>query len=138
MAGSINLLCRMDLSRYVAHRPSVLYWVLQPGSNVGGIGMWLVRMVRPWNGWLIVRGCDISQPRPELSDDQAKTIIRNLLGDPDIEIEMTGISYWTVNTMRATRMQTDRVFVMGDAAHRHPPSNRLDSNMSIQDAFNLA
>jgi 2,4-dichlorophenol 6-monooxygenase len=35
-------------------------------------------------------------------------------------------------------MQNDRVFIMGDAAHRHPPSNGLGSNTSIQDAFNLA
>ena len=31
-----------------------------------------------------------------------------------------------------------RVFCMGDAVHRHPPSNGLGSNTSIQDAFNLA
>jgi 2,4-dichlorophenol 6-monooxygenase len=30
------------------------------------------------------------------------------------------------------------VFCMGDAVHRHPPSNGLGSNTSIQDAFNLA
>ncbi len=138
VAGSINLLCKMDLSRHVAHRPSVLYWVLQPGSNVGGIGMGLVRMVRPWNEWLIVWGYDITQPRPELTDAEAKDIIRALVGDPDIAIEMTGISYWTVNNVYATHMQNDRVFVMGDAAHRHPPSNGLGSNTSIQDAFNLA
>ena len=35
-------------------------------------------------------------------------------------------------------MQNGRVFIMGDAAHRHPPSNGLGSNTSIQDAFNLA
>jgi 2,4-dichlorophenol 6-monooxygenase len=51
---------------------------------------------------------------------------------------MTGISYWTVNNVYATHMQNGRVFVMGDAAHRHPPSNGLGSNTSIQDAFNLA
>ena len=138
VAGSINLLCKMDLTKYVAHRPSVLYWVLQPGSNVGGIGMGVVRMVRPWNEWLIIWGYDINQPRPELSDDQAKAIIRSLVGDPDIPIEMTGISYWTVNNVHATRMQNGRVFVMGDAAHRHPPSNGLGSNTSIQDAYNIA
>lgn len=138
VAGSINLLCRMDLTKYVAHRPSVLYWVMQPGSNVGGIGMGVVRMVRPWNEWLIIWGYDISAPRPELSDEEAKRIIRALVGDPDIPIEMTGISYWTVNNVYATHMQNGRVFVMGDAAHRHPPSNGLGSNTSIQDAFNLA
>jgi 2,4-dichlorophenol 6-monooxygenase len=30
------------------------------------------------------------------------------------------------------------VFCMGDACHRHPPSNGLGSNTSIQDAYNLA
>jgi len=61
VGGSINILFKADLSRYVAHRPSVLYWVLQPGSNVGGIGMGLVRMIRPWHEWLIVWGYDIQQ-----------------------------------------------------------------------------
>ena len=56
VGGSINILFKADLTKYVAHRPSVLYWVLQPGSNVGGIGMGLVRMVRPWNEWLIDLG----------------------------------------------------------------------------------
>jgi 2,4-dichlorophenol 6-monooxygenase len=40
--------------------------------------------------------------------------------------------------MYATHMQSGRVFIMGDAAHRHPPSNGLGSNTSIQDSFNLA
>ena len=39
VAGSMNILFKADLSRLVAHRPSVLYWVLQPGADVGGIGM---------------------------------------------------------------------------------------------------
>ena len=40
--------------------------------------------------------------------------------------------------MHATDYQKGRVFCMGDAVHRHPPSNGLGSNTSIQDAFNLA
>ena len=68
VAGSINIIIEADLSKYVAHRPSVLYWVLQPGSNVGGIGMGVVRMVRPWKEWLIIWGYDINQPAPEVSE----------------------------------------------------------------------
>ncbi|GGX68354.1 2,4-dichlorophenol 6-monooxygenase [Tateyamaria omphalii] len=138
VAGSINLLFKADLSQHVAHRPSVLYWVMQPGSNVGGIGMGVVRMVRPWNEWLAIWGYDIEGERPELNDDEAKKIIRDLVGDPGLEIEMQGISYWTVNDAYATQMSKGRVFIMGDAAHRHPPSNGLGSNTSIQDAFNLS
>ena len=64
-AGSMNIVFHADLSKYVAHRPSVLYWIMQPGADIGGIGMGLVRMVRPWDEWLIVWGYDINEPPPE-------------------------------------------------------------------------
>ena len=138
VGGSMNILFRADLSQYVAHRPSVLYWVMQPGADVGGIGMGLVRMVRPWNEWLIVWGYDINQPAPEVTPEFATSVARQLVGVPDLEIELLGANTWTVNNCFATHMQKDRVFIMGDAAHRHPPSNGLGSNTSIQDGFNLA
>ncbi|WP_330166408.1 FAD-dependent oxidoreductase [Rhizobium sp. C4] len=138
VAGSMNIIFKADLSRYVAHRPSVLYWVLQPGSNVGGIGMGLVRMIRPWNEWLINWGYDITQGVPDVDNAFAEGVARDLIGDPDIEIEVTSVSTWTVNNCYAARAHKGRVFCMGDAIHRHPPSNGLGSNTSIQDGFNLA
>lgn len=138
VGGSMNILFRADLSKYVAHRPSVLYWVMQPGADVGGIGMGLVRMVRPWNEWLIVWGYDINQPEPVVDEAMATQVARQLVGDPELEIELLSANTWTVNNKHATHMQKGRVFIMGDAAHRHPPSNGLGSNTSIQDGFNLA
>ncbi|MGI6854582.1 FAD-dependent oxidoreductase [Mesorhizobium sp. 1B3] len=138
VGGSMNILFKADLSRYVAHRPSVLYWVVQPGADVGGIGMGLVRMVRPWNEWLIVWGYDINQPAPEVDEAFATKVARDLVGDPELEVDIQSVSTWTVNNMYATTMSNGRVFCMGDATHRHPPSNGLGSNTSIQDAFNLA
>ncbi|MEU4680441.1 FAD-dependent monooxygenase [Micromonospora sp. NPDC023737] len=138
IAGSMNITFKADISAYSRHRPSVLYWVIQPGSNVGGIGAGLVRMVRPWNEWLIVWGYDISQPPPAVDEAAAVQIVRNLLGLPDIEVEITGTSLWGNNEMYATHLQAGRVFCTGDAIHRHPPSNGLGSNTSIQDSYNLA
>lgn len=138
VGGSMNIIFKADLSKFVAHRPSVLYWVVQPGADVGGIGMGLVRMVRPWNEWLIVWGYDINQPAPDVTDEFATKVVRDLVGDQSVEPEITSVSTWTVNNMYATNMQAGRVFIMGDAAHRHPPSNGLGSNTSIQDSFNLA
>ncbi|WFN94950.1 FAD-dependent monooxygenase [Gordonia sihwensis] len=129
---------KADIASLVDHRPSVLYWVIQPGSNVGGIGTGLVRMVRPWDEWLIVWGYDINQPPPDLDDEMATGIIRDLLGVPDLEPEITGYSLWGVNEMYATDLQKGRVFCVGDAIHRHPPSNGLGSNTSVQDSYNLA
>ena len=138
VGGSINILLKADLTRYVGHRPSVLYWVLQPGSNVGGIGMGVVRMVRTWDEWLLIWGYDITQPPPVVTREICEQLARQLIGDNEIPIEITSWSTWTVNHMHATRYQCGRVFCMGDAVHRHPPSNGLGSNTSIQDAYNLA
>ncbi len=138
IAGSMNITFTADIQQLVGHRPSVLYWVVQPGSNVGGIGAGLVRMVRPWNEWLIVWGYDITGPEPVIDTAAATQIVRNLLGMPDLEVEITGTSLWGNNEMFATHLQKGRVFCAGDAIHRHPPSNGLGSNTSIQDSYNLA
>lgn len=138
VAGSMNITFKADIADLVGHRPSVLYWVVQPGSNIGGIGAGLVRMVRPWNEWLIVWGFDINEGVPEVSEEDARQVVRNLIGVPDLEVDITGISLWGNNDMYAQHMQSGRVFIAGDAAHRHPPSNGLGSNTSIQDSYNLA
>jgi 2,4-dichlorophenol 6-monooxygenase len=137
-AGSMNITFTADLSRHVAHRPSVLYWVMRPGAHMGGIGMGLVRMVRPWNEWLLTWGYDIEQPPPDVTPEEAVRLVRDLVGDPDLDVEITGTSLWTVNHNYATEYSACRVFCAGDAVHRHPPSNGLGSNTSVQDAYNLA
>jgi 2,4-dichlorophenol 6-monooxygenase len=104
VGGSMNILFRADLSKYVAHRPSVLYWVMQPGADVGGIGMGLVRMVRPWNEWLIVWGYDIN-PRRWWTPAMATQVARQLVGVPDLEIDLISANTWTVNNCFATHMQ---------------------------------
>lgn len=138
LAGSMNIVFHADLSRFVEHRPSVLYWVLQPDSNVGGIGMGLVRMVAPWDEWLVVWGYDIDQPPPDLDDEMATRIVHDLLGDDTVPVTIRSTSLWGNNKMYATRYRSGRVFCAGDAVHRHPPSNGLGSNTSIQDSYNLA
>jgi 2,4-dichlorophenol 6-monooxygenase len=138
LAGSMNIVFHADLSHLVAHRPSVLYWILQPGADIGGIGLGLVRMVRAWNEWLIVWGYDINQPPPEVDDEMATRIAHELIGDDSIPVTIRSVSLWGNNKMYATRYRAGRVFCMGDAVHRHPPSNGLGSNTSIQDAYNLA
>ncbi|WP_333764303.1 FAD-dependent oxidoreductase [Streptomyces sp. IBSBF 2390] len=137
-AGSMNIVFKADLTRYCAHRPSVLYWVMRPGAETGGIGMGLVRMVRPWDEWLLVWGYDIEQPPPEVDAESARRIVRDLIGDPDLSVEITSTSLWTVNHAYASAYSSGRVFCAGDAVHRHPPSNGLGSNTSVQDSYNLA
>lgn len=138
VAGSINIVFEADLTKYVAHRPATLYWVLAPGATVGGIGAGLVRCVRPWNEWMVVWGYDVESGPPELTDEYALSVVHKLLGDDEIPVTIKSSSSWTVNEMYAQEYSSGRVFCAGDACHRHPPSNGLGSNTSIQDSYNLA
>jgi 2,4-dichlorophenol 6-monooxygenase len=95
-------------------------------------------MVRPWDEWLVVWGYDINESPPQLDDAEATRIVHNLIGDDTVPVTIRSTSLWGNNKMYATRYRADRVFCMGDAVHRHPPSNGLGSNTSVQDAYNLA
>jgi 2,4-dichlorophenol 6-monooxygenase len=64
--------------------------------------------------------------------------VHRLIGDDSVPVSITSSSAWTVNHLAAERYSAGRVFCAGDAVHRHPPSNGLGSNTSIQDAYNLA
>jgi 2,4-dichlorophenol 6-monooxygenase len=137
-AGTAYILFNADLSRYVAHRPSILHWIFNSKAGFGEIGMGLLRAIKPWDQWIAGWGFDMADGEPDLSEDVVVQRIRTLVGDPELEPEIVTKSLWYVNQQHATNYQIGRVFCGGDAVHRHPPSSGLGSNTSMQDAFNLA
>ncbi len=126
-----------DLSRYVAHRPSILHWVWGPSSQYGEIGMGLIRAVKPWTEWIAGWGYD-PEAELDLSEDVLIARIQEFVGDTTFVPEILDVSTWQVNQTYATQYSTQRVFCAGDAVHRHPPSGGLGSNTCVQDSFNLA
>jgi 2,4-dichlorophenol 6-monooxygenase len=138
LAGSMNIVFEADLTKYVSYRPAVLYMMLQPELEKDGVGIGVVRMIRPWKEWMLIKGYDLNRGEPKLTDIEAIKIVRDLVGDQNIPVCIKSTSLWSVNDMYATRYSSGRVFCMGDAVHRHPPNNGLGSNTSIQDAYNLA
>lgn len=134
---AVNCWLEVDLEKYCAHRPGVLYWMTQPGSNYW-VGSGTYICVRPWNEWVLLFMYNPQDGEPDLSEDAVIARARATIGDPDIPIRVKAVSKWTINRMFARSMVKGRVAIAGDAAHRHPPANGLGSNTSVQDAFNLA
>lgn len=137
-AATAYVLFRADLTRYVAHRPSILYWVVTSNAAFGEIGMGLLRAVEPWNQWIAGWGFDMTKGEPDFSPEEIQRKVRLLVGDPELEFEVESTSVWHVNQAHAPVYSRGRVFCGGDAVHRHPPSSGLGSNTCMQDAFNLA
>jgi 2,4-dichlorophenol 6-monooxygenase len=138
VAGALSIVFEADLSRFVAHRPSVLYWMLQPGAEKEGVGLGVLRMIKPWTEWMLMWGYEVAAGPPELTDEVVRELAVQLVGSDDFEMRVKSRSPWTVNHHFATTIARGRVFCAGDAVHRHPPTNGLGSNTSIQDAYNLA
>jgi 2,4-dichlorophenol 6-monooxygenase len=137
-AATAYVLFRADLTRYVAHRPSILYWIVTSNAAFGEIGMGLLRAIEPWNQWIAGWGFDMAKGEPDFSPEEVKRRVRILVGDPELEIDINSTSVWYVNQAHAPVYSKGRVFCGGDAVHRHPPSSGLGSNTCMQDAFNLA
>jgi 2,4-dichlorophenol 6-monooxygenase len=137
VAGAFNVVFEADLTHLVAHRPSVLYWMLQPGADENGVGLGVLRMVKPWTEWMLIWGYDHTAGPPDLSDETIRDLAVKLVGTDDFEMRVLSRAPWTINHRFATRVSNGRVFCAGDAIHRHPPTNGLGSNTSIQDAYNL-
>ena len=62
---------------------------------------------------------------------------RAAVGDPTLEVRTHRVSPWRVEALVADRLSAGRVFLVGDAAHRHPPTGALGLNAAVQDAHNL-
>ena len=64
------------------------------------------------------------KPDDPVRNDEALLIprMRELLKLPDLEVDLIAVGHWAVEGVLADRFQFGRIFLAGDAAHRHPPT----------------
>lgn len=118
-----------DLRGLVGDEPGMFYWSI--GAELPGI--------------LIAYDIDktwvyLSFMAPEITptEAEARGIITDALGTEDVDFTIRHVIPWVMTAQVADKYRSDRVFLVGDAAHRFPPSGGLGLNTGIQDAHNLA
>ncbi|MBW0000404.1 MAG: FAD-dependent monooxygenase [Verrucomicrobia bacterium] len=72
-----------------------------------------------------------------LTDEHIERNMRLALGISELPMKIHKITRWTLEGVLAAKFRADRVFLVGDAAHRHPPTGGLGLCSGIQDAYNL-
>ncbi|MFI6170959.1 FAD-dependent monooxygenase [Nocardia sp. NPDC051052] len=64
-------------------------------------------------------------------------LVRAAIGVPGIAVEVLAKTAWDTGVFVADEYRRDRIFLVGDAAHRHAPWGGYGANTGIADAHNL-
>jgi len=119
--------------------PDVLIrWIYSPqvGALVVMVPMGPDRWGPDSEEWVIHLNYPVDDPRAQ-SDDQVEADVRLALGVGDRPMKIHKVTRWSVEAVLASSFRVGRVLLLGDAAHRHPPTGGLGLTSAIHDAQNL-
>ena len=127
-----------DFSRLAPDPDVLLRWIMCPetGRMVVMVPMGPERWGPDSEEWVIHLNYPADDPRAQ-SDEQVEADVRKATGLVDAPITIHRITRWSVDAVMASAFRVDRVFLVGDAAHRHPPTGGLGLTSAIHDVNNL-
>jgi 2-polyprenyl-6-methoxyphenol hydroxylase-like FAD-dependent oxidoreductase len=114
------------LAERVPHGPAVHYWIVNP-DTAGLLG----RMDLADTWWAIAIG--VSEATGARSPER---LVHALVGAP-LDVEVLATDPWIAKMLLADRYQSERVALVGDAAHLNPPWGGHGFNTAIGDAANI-
>jgi len=122
-----------DLRHLVAQRPATLYWIVDP--DIGGT--YIAHDIDAT--WVYMHPWDPDTERVEdYTIERCGEIFRRGLGADVGSLTVRSITPWNMSCQVAERYRDGRVFLVGDAAHRFPPTGGMGLNTGAVDAQNLA
>ncbi len=121
-----------DLRSVVADRLGVLHFVMDPAVNGTFIAHDLDRE------WVFMTSFDpVDESVDDYDTDRCRSIVQAAIGDQPVEMEIASVGSWHMSAQVSASMRADRIFLVGDAAHRFPPTGGLGLNTGVADAHGL-
>ncbi len=113
--------------------PAKLYWIFNPEAA----GTFIAHHIE--KRWVYMMPIYLDyEKKTSFTKGFLKNRIQKALGDDTIDIEVKSIDYWRMSAQVAETYRKKRVILVGDAAHRFPPTGGLGMNTGIADAHNIA
>lgn len=127
----VNAYLEADFSGVVT-TPGKLYFLFNPA--VAGSVFVAHHLKRRWVfNTSVLPGQEVADFTPEVMT----RLIHTALGRDDVAFTIKSMSSWRMTAQVAERFSCGRAFLVGDAAHRFPPTGGLGMNSGIGDAHNL-
>ena len=129
LSRNYNIVFRAPgLAEAHGHGPATMYWQVNPAapSLIGPMDrddVWFFMPTRLPDGFTI-------------TPDTAAALIRAATGI-DLSYEILSSDEWVASSLIADRYRKDRVFLIGDACHLHPPFGGYGMNMGVADGVDL-
>jgi 2,4-dichlorophenol 6-monooxygenase len=121
-----------DFTELVASQPGVLYFVVDPTGGGTFINHGTDRE------WVYMHRWDPDLETLEaFTPDRCRAMVLDAVADPSLAFDVVGASTWHMSAQVADRYRRGRTFLVGDAAHRFPPTGGLGLNTGVADAHNL-
>ena len=108
---ALNVLVRADLLTLLKDRIGLLHYVIRPDIETADFAGWaIVRMVKPWNEWLIILMYKPNCP-PDYtqSEEQVARQVSAVIDNDAVQPEILRIDKWVINETVAQKYSDGRV-----------------------------
>lgn len=124
--------CEGDLSAFIPDRPGILFFTFDP--EAGGAFIFY----DDTKTWVYMKSYDPdTESRNDFDESRCRREVIKAIGSEQVNFVVRNVSPWTMTAQIATAYQRGRVFLVGDAAHRFPPTGGLGLNTGVGDAHNI-
>ena len=131
MGDFLSVYCNVELPDNFLNNPAAVTVFTKPEQQGK-----FVMAVDLKQKWIIAQRTNGSQH--EFDKDYYIQLVRDVAEASDLKVNIINTSIWQMSGLNAKQYSNKRVFLVGDSAHRMPPTGGMGMNTGIHDAHNLA